>query len=381
MRPEDRLRRFSAPDEDAAARRAREVARAAFASREPGRRARRGPRLAVAAVVLAAVAISPPGVATAEWVRDLVRDDGPEMARSPAVRSLPAPGRVLVTGRGGTWVVRSDGAARRLGRFDAATWSPRGLFVAATRGSTLAALEPDGTPRWTLGGRAPLSQPVWSPDGFRVAYRSGSSVRVVAGDGGGDRLVLARAGAAAPAIDARHHVAAARADGGVEVRDADTGRRLWRSGRSATPPAALVWTPRGLAVVRGAAVELHGRDGEIVRRTALPGRGVHAVGRPGTSQLVVSLAGADGVGRVVVAGLAGRGTPRTLLASPGAVREVAVAPDGSVVLVARPGAGEWVFLPVGGGRARAVTGVAAQFDPGGPQDGPLPVLGGWAPAP
>ena len=65
--------------------------------------------------------------------------------------ALPASGRLLVTGSDGLFVVARDGRRTRLGRWDDATWSPAGLFVGATAGHTLAALDPaDGTVRWRL---------------------------------------------------------------------------------------------------------------------------------------------------------------------------------------------------------------------------------------
>ena len=62
-------------------------------------------------------------------------------------------------------------------------------------------------------------------------------------------------------------------------------------------------------------------------------------------------------------------------------REVAgeLAPrDGTTVLVSRPGAGEWVFLPVARGRARAVSGIARHFDPGARSSRRMPAVRGWA---
>ena len=91
--------------------------------------------------------------AVADWVRDLVRAERPTAGRAPALTALPSPGRLLVAGPGGVWVVQSCGGARRLGAYEDATWSPRGLFAGATRGRSLSAVEPDGTVRWTLARR------------------------------------------------------------------------------------------------------------------------------------------------------------------------------------------------------------------------------------
>jgi hypothetical protein len=105
---------------------------------------------------------------------------------------------------------------------------------------------------------------------------------------------------------------------------------------------------------------------------------VSAAIRPGRTDLAVSVAGADGTGRVLLVRV--RGTPpphRTLLASPGRIGEVAFSPDGLTVLASRPGAGEWVFLPVEAGRARAVAGIPVHFDPRAAKPRGMPAVRGW----
>ncbi len=370
MSAERRLRDFTAPGETEARARARAVSAAAFAARAPRRRARRLVMLPAAAAlaVIVALAATAPGDAVADWFRELVRADRPTPGRAPAPTALPAPGRLLVTGPGGAWVVQSDGSSRRLGAYEDASWSPRGLFVAVTRGRSLSAVEPGGTVRWTLARAEPVSQPAWAPSGFRVAYRAGRSLRVVAGDGSGDRLLARRAAAVAPAWKPdrrRHRLAFAGPGGAVQLRDADTGRLLWRS-NGGPVPVDLEWVAggRSLAVLRGDELQLLDGAGRIRRTERLPGRAVSSSQRPGRTDLAVSVAGRDGVGRVVL--LRVRGTPpapRMLFASPGAIGEVAFSPDATTVLAARPGAGEWVVLPVERGRARAIGGIARHFDP------------------
>ena len=260
------------------------------------------------------------------------------------------------------------------------TWSPRGLFVAVTRGHSLSAVEPDGTARWTLGRAEPVSQPAWAPSGFRVAYRAGSTIRVVAGDGSRDRLLARRAAGAAPAWKpdrARHLLALADRRGRVRLRDADTGRVVWRSA-AGPAPVDLEWVAggRSLAVLRGERLELLDGAGRIRRTERLPGTAVASAQRPGRTDLAVSIAGRDGVGRVVL--LRARGTPpppRTLYAAPGAIGEVAFSPDGTTVLAARPGAAEWMLLPVDRGRARAIGGIARHFDPRRARG--MPKISGW----
>ena len=149
----------SAPGEAEAQERAWAVTRAAFLAREPVPRRRRRGLVSAAVVAIAA----------------------------PARFDLPPPGRLLVVSAegGGLWLVREDGSKRRLGDYDDGSWSPRGLFVVATRRNELRALEPDGEVRWGAGRRSevrllatPTAKPVtlfpaagalggltWSPDG------------------------------------------------------------------------------------------------------------------------------------------------------------------------------------------------------------------------
>jgi len=181
--------RFRAPGEDAAGERAWEVVRAAYARREPVTWPRRHARpLIAAAVVVAAVAavLSPPGRSVVHSIRKAV---GVQHARTELF-SLPSSGRLLVSGRGGTWIVNADGSRRRLGAYREAAWSPHGLFVAATKRNELVALDPQGSVRWTLPRRSPRF-PTWTGTrtDTRIAYIAGGQLRIVAGDGTGDHAV------------------------------------------------------------------------------------------------------------------------------------------------------------------------------------------------
>ncbi|MGH3113942.1 MAG: hypothetical protein ACRDOP_10815, partial [Gaiellaceae bacterium] len=182
------------PDELDAQRRAWTVVRVAYGEREPVRR-RRGLRPILALAVLAALvaaALSPAGQAVGDWIRDSVQEEEPPQ---PALFRLPAPGSLLVAAEEGLWVVHQDGSKRRLGDYGDASWSPRGLYVIATRGHRLVALEPaKGEVRWSLSRAAAVGDARWSGGGLdtRIAYRSGSSLRVVSGDGAPDRLVARR---------------------------------------------------------------------------------------------------------------------------------------------------------------------------------------------
>src|SRR5205823_14706248 len=190
--------KFEAPGEHEAGERAWTVVRAAYAEREPVAWPRRHTRpLLVAAVVVAAVAaaLSPPGRSVIHSLRKAVGVQNAE----PELFSLPSPGQLLVTSRGGVWIVHGDGSRRRLGAYRAATWSPHGLFVAATRKNELLALDPAGHVRWSIARRS-ARLPSWegTRTDTRIAYLSGGTLRVVAGDGTGDQAI----GPAAPVAPA-----------------------------------------------------------------------------------------------------------------------------------------------------------------------------------
>src|SRR6266487_4598474 len=143
------MRRFRAPGEDEARARSWMLVRAAFEQREPvAWPHRHGRALVVAAVVAAAVGafLSPPGRSVIQSLRRAV---GIEHARR-ALFSLPGGGRLLVQSSSGVWVVHADGSKRRLPGYQEASWSPHGLFLAATKRDELAALTDTGDVHWTL---------------------------------------------------------------------------------------------------------------------------------------------------------------------------------------------------------------------------------------
>jgi hypothetical protein len=211
--------RFRAPDEQGAKERAWAVVQRAYAEREPVAWPRRHVRpLAVAALVaaLAAAALSPPGRSVVHSLRKAV---GVKEAE-PALFSLPTRGDLLVTSRKGLWLVHRDGSKRLLGRYRDATFSPHGLFIAATRANQLVALDPKGNVRWTLARPAPRA-PIWTGTrtDTRITYVSGGQVRMVAGDGTGDHAVEGRSlPRSATAIRRRGGQSAVLADGRVVFR-------------------------------------------------------------------------------------------------------------------------------------------------------------------
>ena len=383
-RVRDSLHRGGATDEAAEQSAWRVVSAALPEPPERGSTPARGRTLAAAvgaALLVVVLAFSPPGAALADWLGESlgVREAARHNPASPVLRDLPGGGELLARSPGGAWIVRPDGSRRRLGRYRDLAWSPRGLFVAATRPRQLLALTPDGDPRWALATAARPRQPRWSPSGLRIAYLSDGQVRVVDGDGTGDRTLLARAGATPPAW---------RPGGGDEIAVVDrarrvvllsavTGRRLWRT-PPGTAPAGLSWTADGgrLAVNRGDGIEIvDGANGRAAA-TRRPPRSVlftSAVYAPRGERLAVIARRRDGDSVHVADG----GRLRRIFATGAALNDPHWSPDGRWLLVDSPVADQWLFLrTTAKARVVAVSNIARQFDPGSFSAG-APTVAGW----
>jgi hypothetical protein len=401
------LRELPLPDEGGAEERGLRVVLAAFEQRRPAPRPLL-PRLALAlaiAALLAALVLSPAGAAVRGWIGDVFTAGVPN-AR-PGLTRIPGGGRLLVQTPAGPWVVQPDGSRRLLGRYDAATWSPHGLYVGAAAGRTLTAVEPDGTPHWSLSARGRISDPRWSPSGYRIAFRAGRGLRVVAGDGSDERLLARRVAPVAPAwapqgLDQLAYVASGRR---LRVADTESGATIgsaralpgiesleWAAGGSTlleASPAALrlrrltvhkllgrlgVGAPRRLPLPAGARVRdaALSPDGRFVAALLVVGAGT---GPPEATASAVS----RGLPRseVVLVPAAGGERPRRLFATSGRLSELAWSPDGSRLLIAWPEADQWLFVPTSGRARVSATGdVAAQFAPGG-RAAAFPRLEGW----
>jgi hypothetical protein len=350
------------PADHEAEERAWSVVRAAYAEREPVRRAPRR-RLMIAgvalAVAVAAAALSSPGQAVVNAVR---RSIGISHA-APALFRLPAAGRLLVSdgGVGGTWVVNVDGSKRRLGDYTQAAWSPHGLYVIAASPSEIAAIEPTtGGVRWSIA-RPKVAFPRWggSRTNTRVAYLSGGQLHVVAGDGTGDAAV-AGSSHIAPAWRPgdRLQLAFVASDGRVRLLGA------WRSSRRYAKPRSLVWSPDGKKLLLVTARQLVSFDPASGRAHVLRLRDVTAAAFSPQGQLAV----VHGKALLVIDGEQTRTVFKTL----NRLQGLAWSPNGRWLLTALPSADQWIF--VGGRRVLAVSHITRQF-------GGTPSLDGWVTGP
>ena len=361
------------PADAEAEERAWAVVREAYERREPARRWRSPvrPALVLAAVAAAAVsaALSPPGRAVVNAVRRSIGIEGAQ----PALFRLPAAGRLLVSGEGGTWVVAADGSTRRLGAFAQASWSPHALYVVASSRNELAAVEPaTGQVHWQLARRA-IRFPRWggTRTDTRIAYLTTSRLHVVAGDGTRDVDAEGLPAAARvapvwqPATGDRHVLAYVDTRGRVTVLDPDLGNVRWVSA-GYDGARALAWSPDGGTLALAARTK-------VVLFSAATGR-ARTVRVEGVRQLAFApdgrLALVRGNGVLVLDGA----RVRTLFVAPSRLAGVAWSPDGRWLLSSLPAADQWVFVQTRGARrVLAVSHIRRQF-------GGEPALDGWAPS-
>jgi hypothetical protein len=399
------LQELPIPESAGAETRGLRVIEAAFAERQGQRRAETKnrpqlPRLALAlslAALIAILLLSPAGAAVRDWVGDVVATSTPRP--EPALSQIPGGGRLLVQSASGPWVVRPDGSRRLLGDYEEAAWSPHGLFVAAAKGRTLTAVEPGGTPHWSITAPSRVEDPRWSPSGYRIAYRSGRSLRIVAGDGTGDHLVNPDVAPVAPAWSpfgtpevayvnaegqlqiAGSEIAASRSGAPPDMAGAPVGRDVRHIEWGAGGNLVLEVSPGGLHLQRMRLNKLEGRS-EFGPRAALgipAGATVVDAALAPRSPLVAAVLtqwrNAGTRSMVVVYGRKGSG-PRRLLTVPGSLGEVAWSPDGRRLLVAWPGADQWLFLPAGRGEPRAIADISSVFAPGH-RAASFPRIEGW----
>jgi hypothetical protein len=370
----------------------------------PARRRRHRWRAAQVALVAALIAliVSPAGASVRHWVADRIEPGAPHAV--PVLSSLPGHGSLLVDSARGPWVVHPDGSKRLLGDYAEASWSPHGLYAVVTRGHELAAVEPDGTPRWTLTRPGQVALARWNgPDGFRIAYLEGRALRVVNGDGTGDRFIAGGADAVAPAWRSGpgHEVAYATERGAVVTFSADSRRRIFATAPSAGPPRpafgsagearsgvsgiapdagvlSLQWSGARLLVTREDRVELLDTGGRPVWTWTPPAgsRVRSATVAPGGDRVAVVTA--DGhTSRVLL--VAKAHPSRVLFAGPGNFAAPRWSPEGRWLLLPWTSADQWLFLEPASGAAKlhAVAHLASQFSPGEPGAASFPSVVGW----
>jgi hypothetical protein len=377
------LREAPIPASAEAEQRGLEMAQAAFAERRHPAESRRPalPRLALAfsvATVLAALLLSPAGAAVRDWVDKVIETSAPPP--EPVLGEIPGGGRLLVQSGVGPWVVQADGSRRRLGDYEEATWSPRGLYVAAAKGRTLSALEPDGTPRWSITASARVGDPRWSPSGYRIAYHSGDALRVVAGDGTGDHLVAQGSGPYAPAwAPSGAPQLAYLSAGKLRIADSESAG-LILSAPALPKVRRLEWGGGGSTILEASPGAIRLRSVRVEKLAGGPALGAGRLLPVPRGATVVDAALAPnhqsvaavftfwrrhGTRSSVVLYPPGAAKPRTLLTVPYSLGEVAWSPNGRRLLVAWPGSNQWLFLPTGRGEGQAVANISRAFAPGG----------------
>jgi hypothetical protein len=351
------LERVEIPGAAEAEARAAAVVTRAYAERQPvtRRRSSARPLVAVAvAVALIAAVLSPPGRAFVERVRRAVGIEGAK----PALFSLPAPGRLLVSSDAGVWIAQPDGSRRLLGPYEEGSWSPLGRYVVATRANELVTLDGEGHVRWTLA-RPGVRFPRWSGSATdtRIAYLSSGRLRVVAGDGTNDAAVGdAPPVDVAPAWRTGPGFVLAYADGrpAVEALLLAKGGKLWEQPQPA-PARSLEFSNDGTRL-------LALLDGRI--RIIDADRGTPLAGAPAPDVTAVAYQpGTEDFAELHVSKLGSRVTlgGRVLFSFGGELRGLTWSPDGHWLLVGVPASDQWVFLRADGTRIVAVSNVSEQF--------------------
>ena len=371
------LHEFRAPDETEAEERVWTVVRHALPAPVKRRRRQKWPAtLALAACLLAGLlALSPAGASVRHWISHALGEPHAESA----LFSLPSPGRVLVSGPGGTWIVNADGSARRLGSWRQASWSPHGLFAAVARDDELAAVDPHGTPRWTLS-RPSVRDPSWyPPTGYRVAYLSQAGLRVVAGDGTGDHLLANKVAPIAPAWrpDHAYQLAYVTRRGSLLVRDADSDDVLWHAHTIGVK--TLAWSPAGdrLLALGPKRATVYGPTGQILTTITASAQSPILDGSVSPDGTQLALVEGGQSGEVTLTRLDSHDHAVRRILSGAGLRQLAWSPDGRWLLVSWPVADQWVFVRVAGTpRIAAASHIARQFTARGTTQA-FPQIEGW----
>jgi hypothetical protein len=329
------------------------------------------------AALVAGVALTPAGAAVGRWIRHALG----EPHAASALFSLPAPGRVLVSGSAGAWIVGADGSKRRLGSWPQASFSPNGRYVVVASPSTVAAVDPLGTAQWALNRPAVSDPRWWGPLGYWVAYLSAGTLRVVWGNGTHDRLLAAGVDRVAPAWRPgfAYQVAYVAVSGRVVVRDAPTGHVSWRTALG-PKPIELGWSKDGtrLLVLSRARARVYDPAGRLIANIALAAGAPARFGALSPDGHALALV-RGGAGDAVLYQVASRKPSPTTVFSGASLGSLAWSPNGRWLLITWPAADQWIFVRTTVGRGRrllAVSRIAEQFAPGRRPRG-YPRLDGW----
>lgn len=374
-----------------------EVVLAAYAERSPRRSATALPRLAIAlavAALLAALLLSPAGASVRGWVGD-VFSEAPAPTHT-GLTAIPGSGSLLVQGAAGPWVVEPDGSRHRLGDYEEASWSPRGLYVAAASGRRLAAVVPDGTVQWSLTAPGTVRDPRWSPPstaGVFVAYRAGNGLRVVAGDGSEERPLDESVAPLAPTwspLARPAELAYIDARGTLRMIDVESGRPVAR-GAALGGIEWLEWGGvRTSVLFEASSRRIRTRPVHVDRHGAVALGQPRAFHLPAGETVEDAALSPDGTKVAALLGARAGGARRTdlmlfdvrhrasvrLLSVPGRLTELAWAPGGGRLLIDWPRFDEWLFLPTHFAKGQAVTGISQAFAPSGAA-APFPRVEGW----
>jgi RNA polymerase sigma-70 factor (ECF subfamily) len=340
----------------------------------------------VVAVALAA-ALTAPGRATAEWVGHHLSEVTGQVLRVttnpstpvPNAGALPGGGRMLAVNEQGLFAFGLGGAPRQLlGRLDAAAWSPHGRYAVAVRGIELIAVSMRGRRHWSLGERRPISWPAWSPSGYRIAFVVGTAglgrtIHVVAGDGSGEH-VLAATRAVAPAwrpgVAPAERLATVDSAARVVLRDADSGRVLWRA-RTPSTPLRLAWSADGRQLLvgqRDRVTVLTASTGATISDRRSPAKTTNTViaARPGHPGYAVVRRTAGGASRVVVVRTDASGRhmldESAVLFAGGPIRALAWSPHGDWLAADLAGVDGWDLVHLKGRGVDRIRTLAAGRD-------------------
>jgi hypothetical protein len=382
------LRAGPVPGEAEAGERAWSVVRAAHAERARVPWIERHSRVVVvlaAVAALAVAAVTPPGRAVVDTVRNTVAEEPPP---ENTFDRIPGGGRLLVLSASGPWVVHEDGSKRLLGHYEDTAWSPRGLFVVATQEGRLVTLDSDsGDVRWSLSRSERVANPRWSGGGLdtRIAYRAGSSLHVVAGDGSPDAIVAEGVQPVAPSWQGNSHVLAyAGGDRRIHVIDVDSRRELWRTARIDGVRQLMFDGKRVLAVTqreiwvfaphKRTLFERVQRGHSILSVALVPVSGVVFADydeATDATELVVPTCSTSGACLLIPDLHAYRGAGR--------VADLTSSPDGRWFAAASPDADQFLFFRRSPrlGKVVSVSDVTAEFGPGVSGAEPFPRIVGW----